>query len=55
MATDAKATALINPQNRIILIDGQQLAELAIEHNIGVQVKKTYAVKDIDNDFFEDL
>lgn len=52
---DAKATALINPQNRIILIDGQQLAELAIEHNIGVQVKKTYAVKDIDNDFFEDL
>lgn len=52
---DALATAKMNPQNRIILINGQQLAELAIEYNIGVQVKKNYAVKDIDNDFFEEI
>lgn len=52
---DAQATAKLNPQNRIILINGQQLAGLAIENNIGVQVKRNYVVKDIDNDFFEEI
>jgi restriction system protein len=52
---DALKTATMNPQNRIILIDGLQLAEHAIEYNVGVQVKKIYEVKDIDIDFFEDI
>lgn len=52
---EALKTASMNPQNRIILIDGLQLAAHAIENNIGVQVKKVYEVKDIDNDFFEDM
>lgn len=51
---DALATAKLNPHNRIILINGQQLASLAIENNIGIQVKKMYAVKQIDDDFFEE-
>lgn len=41
-------------EKRIILIDGQQLAKLMVEHNVGVTVKETYQVKDIDTDFFTD-
>ncbi|RYZ28021.1 MAG: restriction endonuclease [Chitinophagaceae bacterium] len=52
---DAYKTSLLNPHNRIILIDGIKLASLAIEYNIGVQSRKTYNVKDIDADFFDNL
>lgn len=38
----------------IILIDGIQLAELMLQFNVGVQVKTTYEVKEIDHDFFEE-
>lgn len=37
---------------RIILVDGQQLATLMIKYNVGVQVKDTYAVVEVDEDFF---
>lgn len=37
---------------RIILIDGQHLAELMIEYGVGVQVERTYRVVEIDEDFF---
>ena len=36
----------------IILINGDRLAELMLEHNIGVRVKSRYVVKQIDEDFF---
>ncbi|RZJ84800.1 MAG: restriction endonuclease [Chryseobacterium sp.] len=52
---DALATAKMNPHNRIILINGQKLVDLAIEFGVGVQKRKTYAVHDIDNDFFEEV
>ncbi len=51
---DALSTVQMNPQNRIILINGQQLANYAIENNIGVQVKRVFEIKDIDLDFFEE-
>lgn len=38
---------------RVILIDGQRLAELMIEYRVGVQVKQTFDVVEIDEDFFE--
>ena len=38
--------------HRIILIDGIKLAELMITHNVGVQIRDTYEVKEIDEDFF---
>lgn len=38
----------------IILIDGDQLAKLMIDHNFGVSVKKTFEVKEIDTDVFND-
>lgn len=38
----------------IILIDGPKLVELMHLYTVGVQIKQTYEVKEIDNDFFED-
>ncbi|MCG3147644.1 MAG: Mrr restriction system protein [Verrucomicrobiae bacterium] len=40
--------------NKIILIDGEQLAELMIDYNIGVTPDKTYELKRVDSDYFED-
>lgn len=39
---------------RIILIDGQRLAQLMIEYNVGVAVKDIYEVKRIDSDYFDE-
>ncbi len=36
-----------------ILIDGAKLVDLMHDYNVGVQVKTTYEVKALDNDFFE--
>lgn len=41
-------------QQKIVLIDGQELAKYMIEYNVGVSVKKEYLVKRIDNDYFEE-
>jgi restriction system protein len=39
---------------KVVLIDGQRLARLMIEHNVGVVVKDTYVIKDVDENFFRD-
>jgi len=39
---------------RIILIDGRRLADLMIEHNIGVSTVRTIAIKRLDSDYFEE-
>ena len=39
---------------KIILIDGERLADLIIEYCIGLSITNTYHVKSIDNDYFED-
>lgn len=39
---------------KVILIDGQQLATLMIEHNVGVSIQKTYEIKQIDENYFPD-
>lgn len=39
-------------EKRVVLIDGVQLAELMIRHNLGVTVKETYQVKSLDSDYF---
>ncbi|OCI30101.1 restriction endonuclease [Oerskovia enterophila] len=38
---------------RVVLIDGDRLARLMIKYGVGVQVKQTYDVVEIDEDFFE--
>lgn len=42
-----------NVPTRIILIDGKRLTGLMIRYGVGVQVKETYKVVEIDEDFFE--
>jgi restriction system protein len=37
---------------KLELIDGERLAKLMIEHNVGVAVTKKYELKKIDNDYF---
>ena len=38
--------------NKIVLIDGDELADLMIDHNLGVSTTATYEVKNIDFDYF---
>lgn len=38
---------------RVILLDGEQLATLMIEHDLGVSAVATYVVKRVDGDYFE--
>ncbi|RFD18456.1 restriction endonuclease [Komagataeibacter melaceti] len=38
---------------RIILIDGAALADLMIEHGVGVRVSRAIEIKRIDLDFFD--
>jgi len=40
----------VNP--RIILVDGRQLAELMLDHDVGVTVETTYPIRKIDLDYF---
>lgn len=39
---------------RIVLIDGTQLTQLMIDHNVGVTPQVTYEVKRIDSDYFSE-
>ncbi len=39
---------------RIVLIDGARLAQLMIEHDLGVSVTATYQLKRMDSDFFSE-
>lgn len=38
--------------SKIVLIDGDELAELMIDHNVGVTAAVTYEVKRVDSDYF---
>jgi restriction system protein len=40
--------------SRIILIDGQQLAKLMIDFNVGTSEYQRYIVKKLDSDYFEE-
>jgi restriction system protein len=51
---DARKAAAKLPQPRIILVDGNQLADLMLENEIGVTVNKVYKVYKLDENFFED-
>ena len=40
--------------SKIVLIDGQQLAQLMIDNNLGVSILSTYEIKKVDSDYFTD-
>jgi len=50
---DAAIKKAREAHHSIILIDGSKLVDLMHQYNVGVQVKITYEVKELDNDFFE--
>jgi restriction system protein len=50
---DAQAP-LGRSDKQISLVDGQMLAEMMIEHNLGVAPYRTFEVKKVDSDFFEE-
>lgn len=52
----SEAIAYVNKQlnHKIVLVDGQMLTNLMIEYNLGVSINKTYEVKRIDTDFFNE-
>ena len=44
-----------NLTSKIVLVDGEALAKLMIEYDIGVSTVETYRVKKVDSDFFADF
>lgn len=41
-------------ETKIVLIDGEQLAQLMIDNNLGCTTQQSYEVKKIDSDYFDD-
>ncbi|KAA0989274.1 restriction endonuclease [Dyadobacter aurulentus] len=41
-------------ETKIVLIDGEQLAQLMIDYNLGVSPQKIYEIKRLDSDYFEE-
>ncbi len=41
-----------NIERRIVLVDGRQLAELMIDHNVEVATSRTYTIKRLELDSF---
>lgn len=41
-------------EKKIVLIDGEMLAKLMIDHNLGVSVVASYDIKKVDTDYFEE-
>jgi len=39
---------------KVVLIDGQKVADLMLEHNVGVTRSKNYELKEVSNDFFDE-
>jgi len=42
-------------RERIVLIDGRELARLMVLNNVGVDDQQTYVLKRLDEDYFEAL
>ncbi|KGS78588.1 restriction endonuclease family protein [Burkholderia pseudomallei MSHR5596] len=39
--------------SKIILVDGEELVQLMVDHNVGVSTVSTFHVKKVDSDYFE--
>ncbi len=50
---EAAVKKAVGAKHKIILIDGVRLCKLMYQHGVGVQIKGTYHLKSIDNDFFD--
>lgn len=52
--SDGALEAVHSLDMKVVLIDGNQLAELMIEHNLGATPKDIYEVKQLDSDYFSE-
>jgi len=51
--TPDAATYVPRNETKIVLIDGDQLAQLMIDYNLGVTTEITYEIKKMDTDYFD--
>lgn len=51
-SAQAYISAIDSRDSKVILIDGNQLAQLMIDHDVGVSIEKTYEIKRVDSDYF---
>ena len=51
-----KEAELYSPKNetKIVLIDGERLAQYMIDYNLGVSLQNSYEIKKLDSDYFEE-
>jgi len=42
-------------EQRVVLLDGNQLGEYMLDHNIGVTIDKVYEIKKMNFDYFEEF
>lgn len=42
-------------QHRIVLINGERLARLLIQHEVGVRARRTYVLRSVDEDYFAEM
>ena len=52
--TDEARKYAASIDNKLVLIEGEELGRLMIDHNIGVLTDIVYEVKRIDSDYFEE-
>ena len=52
-SSDARAY-VTNIDTKVVLLDGDEIAELMIDHGVGVTPVATFIVKRIDSDYFEE-
>lgn len=52
--TDDARSYVTQIGSKIVLIDGEQLTQLMIDHDVGVSTVSLYPVKKIDTDYFDD-
>lgn len=45
---------LYRVQHRVVLINGRKLAQLMVQHGVGVRTHRTYVVQGVDEEFFVD-
>jgi len=51
--TDTAIEYVRNIDTKVVLIDGQRLAQLMIDYGVGVAQRTTYEIKSLDTDYFE--
>ena len=54
-SNQAKEFAVKQLSTKSVLINGEHLARLMIENNLGVTVTNTYVIRRLDSDFFSEL